>query len=459
MRKLKHEEFLLRAKEKHGEKYDYSNVEYKNNSTPVTIICPDHGLFNQQPGNHLLGKGCIKCGALNSSKKRLFTKKDFLTKAIKKHGNKYDYSKVNYRGHRIKVLIICPDHGAFEQFPVEHYSYGCMECGRESTREKLSFSKDEFLIKAKKVHSGRYDYSNVNFINTKTSVIIGCQIHGFFEQTPASHFQGKGCSYCGHLETAKSKTYTQDDYIALAIRKHGKKYDYSRVQYKNSKDKITIGCPKHGWFEQIAQSHFVAGCEKCGWESQAEKKSFTQEEYISKIKSIHGDTYDYSKVIYKGQRINIKIRCSKHGWFNQSAGKHLSGSGCSKCHNKSEGRLAEYLEKKNIIHRSYRIDNEIKFFDFYLPEYNLLIERDGEQHYIDRGNFFARGDKNYLKKQQDNDRYKTNLAKNNGYKIARIPFWLNDKQVEKEIENILSDNPTYPDVPDLKQVKTKPLPN
>ena len=63
-----------------------------------------------------------------------------------------------------------------------------------------------------------------------------------------------------------------------------------------------------------------------------------------------------------------------------------------------------------------------------------------------------------FEKQQENDRYKTELAKKHGYKIARIPYWLNDDQVEKEIDNILAGNPSYPDVPDLKQAETKPLP-
>ena len=111
--------------------------------------------------------------------------------------------------------------------------------------------------------------------------------------------------------------------------------------------------------------------------------------------------------------------------------------------------------KSDIVYREYAIGN--KRYDFFLPEYNLLIERDGEQHYRDV-DLFSGGDKNYLNKQKKNDKLKTKLAKKEGFKIARIPYWLNKKEEEIEIENILAGKPTYPDIPDLKQAKTKPKP-
>ena len=103
---------------------------------------------------------------------------------------------------------------------------------------------------------------------------------------------------------------------------------------------------------------------------------------------------------------------------------------------------------------------ENKFYDFYLPEYNQIIERDGEQHYRYVSLYAKRngGKRYYMKNQIKNDKYKTKLAKKHNFKIARIPYWLNDDQVEREIDNILAGNPSYPDVPDLKQAETKPLP-
>ena len=103
---------------------------------------------------------------------------------------------------------------------------------------------------------------------------------------------------------------------------------------------------------------------------------------------------------------------------------------------------------------------EGKFFDFYLPDYKQIIERDGEQHYkyVELYARKAGGKRYFLKNQVENDKKKTDIAKNHGYKISRIPYWLNNEDVAKEIDNILEGNPTYPDVPDLKQAKTKPLP-
>ena len=88
----------------------------------------------------------------------------------------------------------------------------------------------------------------------------------------------------------------------------------------------------------------------------------------------------------------------------------------------------------------------------------MLIERDGEQHYRNNVKLFKDWQEDYLKKQQENDAYKTKLAKDNGFKIARLPYWLTAEEEEIEIEHILAGKPTYPDVPDLAQENTKPRP-
>ena len=109
-----------------------------------------------------------------------------------------------------------------------------------------------------------------------------------------------------------------------------------------------------------------------------------------------------------------------------------------------------------VVHRNHRINN--RYFDFYLPEYNLIIERDGEQHY-DRSFIFMNKKAPTLAENHQNDIEKTKLAKSKGHKICRIPYWLSEEDERKEIQNILNGQPTYPDVPDLEQAKTKPLPN
>ena len=103
------ETFIKRAKEIHGDKYIYDEVNYVNSSTKVKIICPIHGPFYVTPSHHIYSKsGCIKCAGLNKR-----TTEEFKELAQKVHGNKYDYSKVKYINNRTPVCIICPKHGEF----------------------------------------------------------------------------------------------------------------------------------------------------------------------------------------------------------------------------------------------------------------------------------------------------------------------------------------------------------
>ena len=101
------EKFVLEANEKHNNYYDYSKVEYVNNYTKVCIICPKHGEFWQRPGVHIKGSDCPQC----SIERQRINKRQFIEKATKIHGNKYDYSKVEYVNYETKVCIICPEHG------------------------------------------------------------------------------------------------------------------------------------------------------------------------------------------------------------------------------------------------------------------------------------------------------------------------------------------------------------
>ena len=130
---LTKEEFIEKAKEKHGDKYDYSKVKYVNNKTKVCIICPEpeHGEFLQEANSHLQGKGCPKCAYEDKGERRRLSKEDFIKKAHEKHGNKYDYSNVEYVDTLTKVCIIClkPNHGEFWQTPYSHTrGNGCPKC-------------------------------------------------------------------------------------------------------------------------------------------------------------------------------------------------------------------------------------------------------------------------------------------------------------------------------------------
>ena len=454
-KKISTEDFVRKAKNIHGDKYNYSKVDYIKSNISVVIKCPEHGFFKQIPNSHLMGHGCKLCANALSASKRVSNKEQYILKAKKVHGDKYDYSKAIYKNFHTKIAIRCPEHGLFKQTPANHLNYGCNLCGNVLTSSKQIDSVEEFILKAKMAHGDKYDYSEVEYKNTKTKIEIRCPEHGLFKQTPGSHLSGKGCKRCAHNFLSSRFSATEEEFILKAKMVHGDKYDYSEVEYKNALTRIVIRCPEHGLFKQTPGSHtYGSGCKKCGYEKIGLKNRSNKEKFTLNAKKVHGGKYNYSEVFYVTGRIEVMIECPKHGFFFQIPQNHLNGAGCNRCINKSEGKIAEYLKRKHIVYRSFRINDQRKHFDFYLPKYNQLIERDGEQHYMEKA--FTK--EISLADQQRNDKYKTKLAKKNGYKIARIPYWLNEKQVEREINNILTGKPTYPEVPDLKQAKTKPLP-
>ena len=259
MAKLTTEEFIAKAKAVHGDRYDYSKVEYVDSDTKVCIICPKHGEFMQRPRIHLQGKGCLKCGreriAISSSK----SFEQFLQDAKSVHGNKYDYSKVEFVNYQTKVIIICPVHGEFTQSPTLHLQgSGCPQCGNEKV--SLRMTTKRFIQKAKQIHGDRYDYSKVEYVDSKTEVCIVCREHGEFWQKPKNHLSGYGCPIC----SGRKKMRTVD-FVKRAVDKHGDKYDYSKAEYKGNTEKVCIICPEHGEFWQTAGSHLKGvGCPTCG---------------------------------------------------------------------------------------------------------------------------------------------------------------------------------------------------
>lgn len=198
--------FIEKATLIHFNKYDYSNVEYVNSHTKITISCKIHGEFIQRPNSHLNGSGCRKCGTNLMAFKKTKTNDDFIANAIKLHGDKYDYSKVEYINSYSKIIIICKTHGEFEQRPADHVNgNGCRKCGIDSNISKLTKTNYEFIANAINVHADKYDYSKVEYINNKIPIIIICKIHGNFTQTPNDHRSGRGCKKCACNGFSKSQ--------------------------------------------------------------------------------------------------------------------------------------------------------------------------------------------------------------------------------------------------------------
>jgi len=281
---------------------------------------------------------------------------------------------------------------------------------------KKRLNTQEFISRAIDVHGNKYDYSKVEYIQSKSKVKIICPEHGAFEQTPIEHMRGKGCKYCsGNIKLTTNK------FVDAAQSIHKNKYDYSKTTYKNNKTKILIICPEHGEFKQRPDSHLSGkGCIKCSGKCQ-----LTTEEFIDKAIEKHGDTYDYSKVNYEKTDKKVEIICPQHGVFMQKPNHHLLGSGCPKCNlSKGELLISKILDRHNINYESQKTfpgckDKRLLHFDFYLPDKNICIEYDGEQHFK-AFDYFGGAIK--LEKTKNRDKIKTEYCYKNNIRLLRIRY-------------------------------------
>jgi hypothetical protein len=291
-KRLKLPEVIERFKSVHGYTYDYSKVKYKNQITPITVICKEHGSFLITPQMHWKKVGCQKC------KK---SKKDDIE-----------------------------DWEDFEEVDLSKKRYVSDE-GREnlSIAQKNRFNKEEERIK----------------VGARTK-----------EMWKDPEYRNKLKQHYSKPEWNSSKRDSKETFIEKGIKKHGDKYDYSKVVYVNSRTKVTIICPEYGEFS-IRPANFLMGHghPKSGYKRLGEKTSIRikkywkdpknaekikkrilqlrdkQEDIIAQFKKVHGNTYDYSKVKYEVAHKKVIIICKKHGEFLQDTYSHKKGHGCPIC--------------------------------------------------------------------------------------------------------------------------------
>ena len=186
------DKFVNRSNKIHNNKYDYTECNYKNTSKKIWIKCPTHGKFLQSPTVHMSGRGCPKCGVIQSHKSFNKTTKQFIKEAKEAHGDLYDYSKTKYINYDTKIIIICGKHGEREQYPYVHIKHGCNSCNDDNKR----LSNEEFIRRANKLYNNKYDYSETNYRNKKSKLTIICPQHGKFEKNAADHLHGRECPKC-----------------------------------------------------------------------------------------------------------------------------------------------------------------------------------------------------------------------------------------------------------------------
>lgn len=258
-------EFIEKAKLVHDDKYDYSYVEYAGKAIKIKINCKEHGIFEQNPNNHLGGSGCAECSKEKIKEKyKKEYKKKFTEKANIKHNNKYDYSKTNYINCYTKIIIICKTHGEFKQIPSSHLSgSGCNKCGMEMIVSKLKSSTSEFIEKAKLVHDDLYDYSHVEYVGKAIKIKINCRAHGEFEQTPNDHLMGSGCSKC-----INARHYSKPQMKWLDLLEKQLNINIEHILNTGEHKIKNSLCKADGYskeYNTVFEFHgcFFHGCEKC----------------------------------------------------------------------------------------------------------------------------------------------------------------------------------------------------
>lgn len=446
-KKLTQEEFIKRATDIHGCKYSYEKSIYVNSNTKLKIVCNKcKNIFEQLPDSHIRQKqGCSRC-----SRNIKLDLENFILKSIRTHGDKYNYSKIKHiNGVDNKVDIICNTcKTTFSQSPAKHINkkHGCPKCNGG-----VKSNTEEFIKKAIQKHGHLYSYNETVYFNNKKKVKIICKKHGIFKQSPNSHLNGGGCQICGNNQKLTTETF-----IERATKKHGDKYNYNETVYHgNNKKKVKITCKKHGIFTPDAGSFLRGcGCDKCRRIVVMEKYYLTKEEFIERSMKVHGDFYDYGFFVYNGRNKKVNIICKKHNKiFEQTPGSHMRGSGCPICKESiGERKIRIFLTNKNIKYTyQKKFNNCVNYktncklsFDFYLLNYNLLIEFDGPQHSIEWFWGDEKQIKHNLKEQQHRDDIKNQFAKDNNINLLRIKY-TEFKNIEKILECYLKKNtPSLP---------------
>ncbi|BDX38891.1 hypothetical protein CYCD_22460 [Tenuifilaceae bacterium CYCD] len=275
---LTQEEFIKKATDKHGNKYDFSKSIYVHSKQKIIVICKIHKKEFFISPNHLLkGVGCPDCAGTKK-----LTQNEFILRARQVHGNKYDYSRVIYKNYETKVEIICKEHGSFHQKPHRHLDNGgCPVCGGSNPLDT-----NQFIERARLVHGDRYDYSKTVYYNSKTKVEIICKEHGSFWQSPSGHLIGYNCRKCSGNDNLSTT-----EFIKKANTIHNNYYTYDKVEYKNANKPVTITCKLHGDFLQTPSAHLKGSeCNLCSILRKKNpndiptSKSLT-EEFINKAKS------------------------------------------------------------------------------------------------------------------------------------------------------------------------------
>ena len=375
----------------------------------------------------------------------LLRQEEAIANMARAQNNKFDYSKTIYKHSRAPLTIICPKHGEFVTTYETHVSKrakatgGCPGCRYDKLAERKFTYEDVLNILKEKFPDRAYTITHDAWEQKGRRAWFTCPKHGQWFADKSHVFAGHGCPKCGIESRTRAQTYTADDFIKKAIEKHGDKYDYSRVEYKGTEVPVEIICPIHGPFWQRPHAHSGSqkrGCPECWKQDHPSLQPKKIENFIKDAREVHGDKYNYDKVVYINNKVPVIVTCPEHGDFKVKPNSHLScKAGCPVCSaSLPEKTIWNFLHKNNI---KFIYQYKIEFFDyrwdFYINDLNLLLEYDGAQHY-EQVLY-----NNYNKKAREvTDRLKVLLASEYGIPTERITYKTKLDDIPIELCNILS---------------------
>lgn len=309
-----------------------------------------------------------------------------------KHGNRYDYRDLTRVDNKPYITYVCAAHGEVTQLAGSHaMGKGCKSCGFSSTGEAirkvvaLKNCDAKNVTRCKNVHGDAYQYSGT-FIKGKVRFIAySCSKHGEVTQQLGAHLRGQGCPTCA----AESRRYNFEKYREDCRKVHSDRYVYLEILYAKAAT-IYYLCPEHGKVEQLAADHLRgSGCKRCANISIGKTNTNSLEEWKSKFKAAHGDTY-LNYEILRDSRSHVYYECKVHGAVLQDATAHSSGVGCPKCSTGVMGNMhtveiAEYVRSLGLSAvEEHSFPGSRKRWDMVVQEAKLAIEFDGVYYHSEK---------------------------------------------------------------------------
>ena len=287
----------------------------------------------------------------------------FIQRSQSTHGDKFTYEKTTYVNSKTPVVITCVDHGDISVNPNNHINN---KSGCPICYGRVKKTTNQFTDQVRQVHGDIFTFEHTNYVGDGVKVTITCKQHGDFTPTPSNILRGSGCPTCALADASKRNRKDQNLFIEQASEAHNNRYDYSLVEYKNAITPVTIVCPTHGEFQQKPCIHLDqrCGCQMCS-----------------------------------SSRGELEVR----KWLQQRGVSFIQQQMFDEC-----------FDKRRLK------------FDFFLPQYNTLIEYNGIQHYRNVPLFKHSNDK--FEDVVRRDQIKVEFTNKKGLRLIVVPYTANVDQ-------------------------------